>query len=80
LGGQGDRPLAADLHTAFPDMKGFSTRNLEYMRSLAEAYPDEAFVQEALAQITRVLVITSSWDAPVTSPSSPRSRTRRPGE
>lgn len=44
--------LAADLHAAFPDMKGFSTRNLKYMRALADAFPDEAFVQEALAQIT----------------------------
>ncbi len=33
-------------------MKGFSTRNLKYMRALAETYPDEQFVQEALAQIT----------------------------
>ena len=44
--------LAADLHAAFPDMKGFSTRNLKYMRALADAFPDEALVQEALAQIT----------------------------
>lgn len=33
-------------------MKGFSPRNLKYMRAFAEAYPDEAVVQEALAQIT----------------------------
>jgi predicted nuclease of restriction endonuclease-like (RecB) superfamily len=50
--------LAADLHAAFPDMKGFSTRNLKYMRSLADAFPDEAFVQEALAQITWYHAIT----------------------
>src|SRR5688572_27566440 len=31
--------LAADLHAAFPDMRGFSTRNLKYMRALAEAFP-----------------------------------------
>ena len=40
-------------------MKGFSTRNLKYMRSLADAFPDEAFVQEALAQITWVRVHAS---------------------
>lgn len=50
--------LAADLHAAFPDMKGFSTRNLKYMRSLAEAFPDEAFVQGVLAQITWYHAVT----------------------
>ncbi|MEZ2277209.1 MAG: PDDEXK nuclease domain-containing protein [Microcoleus anatoxicus] len=44
--------LATDLRTAFPEMKGFSPRNLKYMRSFAETYPDEQFVQEVLAQIT----------------------------
>lgn len=44
--------LAADLHRAFPEMKGFSPRNLKYMRAFAEAWTDEAFVQEPLAQIT----------------------------
>jgi predicted nuclease of restriction endonuclease-like (RecB) superfamily len=44
--------LSHDLHTAFPQMKGFSTRNLKYMRAFALNYPDEAFVQEVLAQIT----------------------------
>ena len=44
--------LAADLKKAFPEMKGFSPRNLKYMRAFAEAWPNEAFVQEVLAQIT----------------------------
>jgi predicted nuclease of restriction endonuclease-like (RecB) superfamily len=43
--------LAADLRTAFPDMKGFSPRNLKYMRAFAAAWPERAIVQEALAQI-----------------------------
>lgn len=43
--------LAADLRIAFPDMKGFSPRNLKYMRAFAEAWPDESFVQEVLAQL-----------------------------
>jgi hypothetical protein len=33
-------------------MEGFYSRNLKYMRKLAETYPDFHFVQEALAQIT----------------------------
>jgi predicted nuclease of restriction endonuclease-like (RecB) superfamily len=43
--------LAADLREAFPDMKGFSPRNLKYMRAFAGAWPERAIVQEALAQI-----------------------------
>lgn len=43
--------LARDLRKAFPDMKGFSPRNLKYMRAFAEAWPDGEFVQAALAQL-----------------------------
>jgi predicted nuclease of restriction endonuclease-like (RecB) superfamily len=43
--------LAQDLRTAFPDMKGFSPRNLKYMRAFAEAWPDGEFVQQAAAQL-----------------------------
>ena len=43
--------LALDLRHAFPDMKGFSARNLKYMRAFAEAYPEEQFVQQVVAQI-----------------------------
>lgn len=43
--------LSRDLRAAFPEMKGFSPRNLKYMRAFAEAYPDEQFVQQAAAQI-----------------------------
>jgi len=43
--------LAQDLRAAFPRMKGFSPRNLKYMRAFAEAWPDAEFVQEVLAQL-----------------------------
>jgi predicted nuclease of restriction endonuclease-like (RecB) superfamily len=43
--------LAHDLHTAFPHMKGFSLRNLKYMRAFAEAWPETEFVQAVLAQL-----------------------------
>ena len=43
--------LAHDLRAAFPDMKGFSPRNLKYMRAFAEAWPDVQFVQQAAAQL-----------------------------
>ncbi len=43
--------LARDLKIAFPDMKGFSARNLKYMRAFAEAYQDEQLVQQLVALI-----------------------------
>jgi len=43
--------LSADLRRAFPEMKGFSPRNLKYMRAFADAWPDEAIVQQAAAQL-----------------------------
>ncbi|MBD2054476.1 DUF1016 domain-containing protein [Oculatella sp. FACHB-28] len=43
--------LAKDLRKEFPEMRGFSPRNLKYMRAFAEAYPDEQMVQQAAAQI-----------------------------
>lgn len=43
--------LSKDLRHDFPEMKGFSARNLKYMRAFAEAYDDEQIVQQAAAQI-----------------------------
>jgi predicted nuclease of restriction endonuclease-like (RecB) superfamily len=43
--------LSQDLRTAFPEMKGFSPRNLKYMRSFAQAWPEAEFVQQAVAQL-----------------------------
>lgn len=43
--------LSQDLKSSFPDMRGFSPRNLRYMRALAAAYPDEKIVLRVIAQI-----------------------------
>jgi predicted nuclease of restriction endonuclease-like (RecB) superfamily len=43
--------LANDLRSEFPDMKGFSLRNIQYMRLFAETYQDREFAQQAVAQI-----------------------------
>lgn len=43
--------LAKDLLSEFPDMKGLSLRNLKYMRSFADAYPNFLIVQHAVAQL-----------------------------
>lgn len=44
--------LSIDLKMEFPDIQGFSVRNLKYMKKIAVEYPDFGFVQEVLAQIT----------------------------
>lgn len=43
--------LAQDIKLDFPDMKGFSVRNLKYMSRFAATYDDIEFVQQAVAQI-----------------------------
>jgi predicted nuclease of restriction endonuclease-like (RecB) superfamily len=43
--------LAGDLRRAFPTVRGFSRRNLQYMRALAEAWPD-GVGEGALASIS----------------------------
>lgn len=43
--------LATDLHRSFPNMKGLSPRNLRYMRTFAETYKDELFLQQAVAKL-----------------------------
>ena len=43
--------LAQDLKDAFPDMSGFSARNIKYMRKFAECWPDYEIVQQIVAQL-----------------------------
>lgn len=43
--------LAADLRRELPEMKGFSSRNLKYMRLFSETWMEEQFVQRVVAQI-----------------------------
>lgn len=43
--------LARDLRTEFPDMKGFSPRNMLFMRAFAEAYTDETIVKQLVSQL-----------------------------
>jgi predicted nuclease of restriction endonuclease-like (RecB) superfamily len=43
--------LATDLKRAFPEMKGFSPRNLKYMKRFAEVWAEEEFVQQVAAQL-----------------------------
>ena len=50
--------LSSDLKEAFPDAKGFSARNLMYMRDFAAAYPDFAIVQQTAAQLPWFHIVT----------------------
>jgi len=43
--------LSKDLTSSFPEMKGFSPRNLKYMRLFAYTYKDLEFVQQVVAQL-----------------------------
>ncbi len=43
--------LSADLRVEFEDMKGFSVRNLRYMREFAKAYPHFSILQQAAAKL-----------------------------
>jgi len=49
--------LAKDLQKAFPETKGFSYRNLKYMRQFAEAYSSIPIGQTPSAQLKQELAI-----------------------
>ena len=43
--------LSKDLKREFPNMRGFSPRNLKYMRTFAATYPNEEVVLQTIANI-----------------------------
>lgn len=43
--------LSKDLKSSFPEMKGFSPRNLGYMKKFAETYPDFSILQQLVAKL-----------------------------
>jgi hypothetical protein len=47
--------LSRDLQSDFPEIKGFSTRNLKYMRKFAQEYPDSEFVRKCLHKFLGVV-------------------------
>jgi predicted nuclease of restriction endonuclease-like (RecB) superfamily len=50
--------LANDLREAFPEMKGFSSRNLKYMRYFAENCPAQSIGQQPAAQLPWFHIVT----------------------
>jgi predicted nuclease of restriction endonuclease-like (RecB) superfamily len=50
--------LASDLRAAFPDMKGFSSRNLKYMKFFAQQCPNVLIGQQPAAQLPWFHLVT----------------------
>jgi predicted nuclease of restriction endonuclease-like (RecB) superfamily len=50
--------LASDLRVAFPDLKGFSSRNLKYMQFFARQCPSGLIGQQAAAQLPWFQLVT----------------------
>jgi predicted nuclease of restriction endonuclease-like (RecB) superfamily len=50
--------LAHDLKDAFPAMRGFSSRNLKYMRFFAQHCPDGLIGQQPAAQLPWFHIVT----------------------
>ena len=50
--------LSADLREEFPDTKGFSSRNLKYMKHFAEKCPDFRIGQQSAAQLPWFHIVT----------------------
>lgn len=49
--------LSLDLGKRFPDDRGYSVRNLHYMRRFAEAYPNYPILQVPLAELKRIPIL-----------------------
>ena len=50
-GGKFIQNLANDIKSSFPNQRGFSTRNLQYMAQFASIYKDLEFTQQPVAQL-----------------------------
>jgi predicted nuclease of restriction endonuclease-like (RecB) superfamily len=48
--------LSIDLRTAFPETKGFSRINLHFARRMAQWFPADEFVPQAVGQIPRTAI------------------------
>ena len=59
--------LSNDLRDAFPEMKGFSARNLKYMRFFAERCPTQQFGQQPAAQLPWFHIVTLLTQLPEAS-------------
>lgn len=60
--------LSANVRSAFPDATGFSPRNLRYMKSFAQAWPDPAMLQQPVATLPwgHQIMLLEKLDEPAT--------------
>lgn len=58
--------ISQDLHDAFPDMHGFSSANLRYMRRFSTLWSEEAICQQAVGKLPwgTNIVLMSKLDTP----------------
>lgn len=58
--------ISQDLRNAFPDMRGFSSSNLRYMRQFSAAWTEEEICQQAVGKLPwgTNIVLMSKLDAP----------------
>lgn len=54
--------LSADLRAAFPDMKGFSTSNLKYMKVFAQECPNRQFLRHSTERVDALAIGQQSAD------------------
>ena len=52
--------LSNDLKTRYPDDRGYSKRNLGYMKSFASAYPDFPILQVPLAKLKELPILQAT--------------------
>lgn len=52
--------LSKDLISRYPDDRGYSVRNLRYMKSFASAYPDFPILQVALAELKELPILQAT--------------------
>lgn len=52
--------LSSDLKTEFEDVKGFSVRNLRYMRAFAKVYPNFSILQPPVAKLAKIKKINGN--------------------
>lgn len=57
-----ERKLSFDLWEAFPDMRGFSPHNLNYMRTFAFVWPDRQILRRLLHKFPGSILVESLTD------------------
>lgn len=73
--------LSTDLRAAFPEARGFSTRNLKYMRHFAQECPELQIGQQPAAQLPwfHIVILLTQVPMSVSGGGTPGRQSRRAG-